>query len=139
MSKEVSRIQEKATTTNSEVSYRESLNNYFAKSPGTDLEKLQNFTKYVPRQNIARLLSKYEIFKQIVGTQGSVIECGVYLGGGLMTFAHLSAILEQVNHQRRIIGFDTFEGFTPLSEVDKKGGSQHASEGGMAVHPCIAA
>ena len=35
-----------------------------------------------------------------------------------MTWAQLSAIFEPTNHQRRIIGFDTFEGIKELSESD---------------------
>ena len=35
-----------------------------------------------------------------------------------MSWAQLSAILEPYNHQRRIIGMDTFEGFPSLTEQD---------------------
>jgi predicted S18 family serine protease len=38
-----------------------------------------------------------------------------------MTFAHLSSIFEHLNYQRKIIGFDTFEGFpTEPSKFDDK-------------------
>ena len=38
-----------------------------------------------------------------------------------MTFAHLSSIFEHLNYQRKIIGFDTFEGFpSNPSEFDDK-------------------
>ncbi len=128
-----SRIQESKTTTAKEVTFREELEQHFDKAPGSSVEKLQNFAKYVPRQNLARFLSKYELFKQVLDVHGSIVECGVYLGGGLMTFAQLSAILEPVNHTRHIIGFDTFGGFAGMTEIDKKGGSQHAEDGGMAA------
>ena len=35
-----------------------------------------------------------------------------------MTWANLSAIFEPVNHTRRIVGFDTFEGLPSLHEKD---------------------
>jgi len=35
-----------------------------------------------------------------------------------MSWMQLSAILEPYNHQRRVIGFDTFEGFTSLADQD---------------------
>ena len=111
-----------------EFEYRAQLESYFSSSVGTNLQKLQNFAKYVPRQSFSDFISKYEMFKRILNIPGSVVECGVYLGGGLMTFAQLSAILEPVNHQRRIIGFDTFSGFTDLSE-DEKAISANAREG----------
>ena len=55
------------------------------------LKKISNFTKFVPRQNLTYFLAKYEIFKKILNVNGSIIECGVLFGGGLMTFAQLSA------------------------------------------------
>lgn len=45
-------------------------------------DKLNNFEKYVPRQALARFLARYEIFKMIKHTKGSIIECGVHYGGG---------------------------------------------------------
>ena len=90
---------------------REKLEYYFNSGPGSSTEKLENFAKYVPRQNLARFMARYEIFKLIKDVQGSIIECGVLFGGGLMSFAKLSTILEPYNFQRRIIGFDSFTGF----------------------------
>lgn len=80
--------------------------------------KLENFSKYVRRQRIARFLAQYEIFKLALGIKGSVIECGVHHGSGLMTWAKLSATLEPYNYWRKIIGFDTFEGFPAVHDAD---------------------
>lgn len=81
--------------------------------------KLHNFAKYVRRQDLTRLLARYEIFKKILHMKGSIIECGVYRGFGMMTWANLSAILEPTNLTRRIYGFDTFAGFPSPSEEDQ--------------------
>jgi hypothetical protein len=81
--------------------------------------KLENFPKYVKRQKLTRLLALYELFKKILRVKGSIIECGVFRGFGLMTWANLSAILEPVNLTRRIYGFDTFEGFPVVEKIDK--------------------
>ncbi|MFC2051128.1 TylF/MycF/NovP-related O-methyltransferase [Chloroflexota bacterium] len=131
--KDPSRVQEPRTSTERDIEYRIDLETYFESSIGSNVEKLQNFAKYVPRQTLTRFISKYEIFKKILNIQGSIVECGVFLGGGLMTFAQLSAILEPVNHQRKIIGFDTFSGVTDLSKEDEKGESVHAKKGGFAI------
>ena len=96
-----------------------------AKAPSS---VLFDFAKYVPRENLARFLVKYEIFKHALGIQGSVVECGVYTGAGLITFAQFSEILEPLNHQRKIIGFDTWSGFTGISDVDRS-----AEEGNFAA------
>jgi len=120
-----------------EPEYRKELEKYFEKSAGSISEKLENFPKYVPRQNLARFLARYEIFKLIKNIQGSIVECGVLFGTGLMSFAHLSTILEPYNFQRRIIGFDTFSGFPNISEKDTQGISKKAFElkkGGYSAH-----
>lgn len=123
------------TQTSNDYSYRGALNDYFASSPGSYTEKLENFGKYVPRQSLARFMARYEMFKQVKDIQGSILECGVLFGGGLMSFANLSAILEPYNFQRRIFGFDTFEGFPEIADKDLAGlsdrKSAHLKKGGF--------
>ncbi len=94
-------------------------------------DKLAAFPRFVLRTDLSRFLVRYELFKSILPVQGSVIECGVMNGAGLFTFANVSALLEPLNHRRQIIGFDTFEGFPAVSDIDTQGGSRHFSEGGF--------
>lgn len=132
--KDPSRFQNAALTSRANIRYRTLLNDYFAKSSGSAIEKLENFTKYVSSTTIARFLCKYEIFKHILNVQGSIIECGVLYGGGLMTWAQLSAALEPMNHQRKIIGFDTFSGFPSIAKEDTiVTTSELVNTGGLAV------
>ena len=84
-------------------------------------DRLDAFPKYASRQAIAKFLTKYEIFKQILHVNGSIVEGGVLHGGGTLAWAKLSSILEPVNHTRKIIGFDTFEGFPSVDEKDEVG------------------
>ena len=91
----------------------------FEKSPESTESKLQSFPKYIRRQDATRFLACYEIFKKIMGMKGSIVECGVYRGFTLMTWALVSTILEPVNLTRRIYGFDTFQGFPSASKKDK--------------------
>jgi hypothetical protein len=96
------------------------------------IEKIDAFPKYASRQSIAKFLTKYELFKQILNVNGSIIECGVLHGAGLLGWAKLSSILEPVNHTRKIVGFDSFEGFPALHETDTKtGDSSHFKQGGL--------
>ncbi|MDA2935688.1 TylF/MycF family methyltransferase [Patescibacteria group bacterium AH-259-L05] len=81
--------------------------------------KLDDFTKYIRRQKLTRLFTLYEIFKKILTIKGSIIECGVHRGFGLMAWAKMSAIFEPVNLTRRIYGFDTFGGFPSVVKEDK--------------------
>src|SRR6201746_1029884 len=84
--------------------------------------RLQTFPRHVRRQDLARFLVRYEIFKLNAGIHGSVVECGVFAGGGLMTWAQCSSILEPYNHTRRVIGFDTFAGFPKIHKKDTASG-----------------
>jgi hypothetical protein len=80
--------------------------------------KLENFPKYVRRQHLKRFLAMYEIFKLVLPVKGSIVECGVFKGFGVMSWAKLSAMLEPENLTRRIYGFDTFQGFPNVSDKD---------------------
>lgn len=80
--------------------------------------RLENFPKYARRKTITRFITLYEIFKQVLEVKGSIVECGVFRGFGLMTWAHLSAVMEPANLTRRIYGFDSFEGFPSVGDKD---------------------
>jgi hypothetical protein len=114
--------------------FAKSMEAYFAHGLGTNMDKLRNFTKYVPRQNLAHFLAKNALFGQIAGIHGHIIECGVHLGGGLMSWAQFSAIYEPVNHVRRVVGFDTFTGFASLDSKDSGDNLEYAVQGGLATH-----
>lgn len=116
----------------------------FENSPLHTSQKLQSFAKYVRRQDISRFLAKNELFKMQLPVTGSIVECGSFMGQGLFTFAQLSAIYEPYNHTRRIIAFDTFEGFPSVSEFDsntetkwKKGDLASAPEIVNELNQCI--
>lgn len=114
--------------------YLEMIEEYWDKSIGSNVDKLKSFTKYVPFSEFPRFLARYEIFKKIIGINGSIIECGVHQGNGLLTWGLLSSIFEPVNHLRKVFGFDTFEGFPELSNVDKVESNLNARTGGLSVN-----
>ena len=87
--------------------------------------KLENFPKYVRRNHLKRFLAMYEIFKMVLPVKGSVVECGVFKGFGVMTWAKLSTILEPENLTRRIYGFDTFSGFPSVGKKDDNSVANH--------------
>ncbi|MFK8030850.1 MAG: TylF/MycF/NovP-related O-methyltransferase [Gammaproteobacteria bacterium] len=105
----------------------------FDANPSTWESRMENFPKYVKRQNLTRFLALYEIFKLVLPVKGSVIECGVNHGYGIMSWCKFSSILEPVNLTRRVYGFDTFEGFPSVSEKDRSETSQHVKTGDLAA------
>jgi hypothetical protein len=107
---------------------------FIGDSPLTNAQRFMNFSLYATRQDLARFLFRNQMFTEILGVHGSIVECGVLYGQGLMTFAHLSSILEPANHTRRIIGFDTFAGFPSNHPKDKSEQTADAtSVGAMAA------
>jgi hypothetical protein len=107
--------------------YAERMDAYFGSSLGTNIDKLRSFAKFVPRQMLTKFLANHALFQHVLSVHGHIIECGVYLGAGLMTWAQFSAIYEPVNHVRRVVGFDTFDGFTKISEKDLADNSINAT------------
>lgn len=80
--------------------------------------RLETFPRYARRKTITRFITLYELFKQVLTVKGSIVECGVFRGFGLMTWAHLSAVVEPADLTRRIYGFDTFDGFPAVGPKD---------------------
>ena len=105
----------------------------FEKNPDPWDVKIENFPKYVRRQNLTRFIALYELFKRILTVKGSVVECGVNRGFGTMTWAKLSAIMEPVNLTRRIYGFDTFAGFPSVTDKDRSHSTGLPKSGDLAA------
>jgi hypothetical protein len=58
---------------------------------------------------------RFRLFEMILDVSGAIVECGVAQGNNLLMFSHLSSIMEPYAINRRIVGFDTFEGFRSLA------------------------
>ena len=83
-----------------------------------DDELLANLGLFLTSKNLSRLLFFYEIYKKIVHTHGIIVEFGVRWGQTLSLMSALRGIFEPFNRHRKIVGFDTFEGFRGLSKDD---------------------
>lgn len=124
---------EMPTRTPAEHSFLDRLEETAKASQTTFVEKFSNAALWMPRQNLARLLAQWAIYQKARDVHGSIVECGVAFGGGLMAWANFVAIADPYCHTKRVIGFDTFSGFPPLAAEDAKSESGLAFEGGMAV------
>ena len=83
---------------------------------------------HISRQTFTNILTRIELFKMVREVQGSIVECGVYKANNLMTFFHMSNIYEPFNFNRKIIGFDSFEGFPSTSDSDPTAVVGHLSD-----------
>ena len=93
----------------------------FEKSTISLLDKLETFPRFATKRSLARFIAKEKIFEKILHINGIIVECGVFNGAGLFTWAQLSNIYEPVNYNRKIVGFDTFEGFPSVNSADNTG------------------
>jgi len=78
----------------------------------------QNFPVFTNRRNLARFISHYEAFKDIIELPGSIIDLGVYKGASTFTWAKLCEIFCQTDILKKVYAFDTFEGFPSISIED---------------------
>lgn len=118
-----------------DLNYQEQIQKHFESACGNFTQKMQSFPRFVSRQQQAIYLYKWELFRQVLPIHGSIAEFGVFMGSGVFSFASFSAILEPFNYQRKIVGFDTFEGFKEFSKHDRatKGHSSLMKQGGFGV------
>lgn len=84
----------------------------------SSLEKMIDFPKYAPTEALRQFISRYELIKLIQHVPGDIIECGVCGGRGLFSFLQSHLLLEPLYYHREVVGFDTFSGFTSLTEHD---------------------
>ncbi len=102
-----------------ELDVAKRLAHLFRASPDSVSRKLRGFPKYVPREPLGRFLALYELFKLAQPVKGAVVECGVYRGFSLLTWAKVASVLEPEHVTRRIYGFDSFAGFPAVSDRDR--------------------
>jgi hypothetical protein len=84
---------------------------------------LEAFPTYIRRYNMTRFLAHYELYKKIADLPGSIVECGIYRGAGLFTWAKLLEIFHAGDRLKKVIGFDNFAGFAGI-DPDKDGREQ---------------
>lgn len=121
----------RARNTKDNMDFYDNLVEFFDGDDSSSLLKMRSFSLYSPRQVQSDYLVRYELFKKILDVHGSVAEFGVFNGQGLMSFANFSSILEPNNLNRKIYGFDTFEGFAGVEEKDSKtSDNEHLADGG---------
>jgi len=82
------------------------------------IEKIIAFTKYAPTTAMFDFISRYELVKLIKHIPGDIFEMGVCNGKGLFAFFHSLSILEPEYQFRELIGFDTFNGLTGVTNND---------------------
>lgn len=113
-------IKAKWNASEREVAIRQNLIKSFKECPIPDNEIFSNLGLFLSRQNLSQLLFVNEIYQQILDVHGVIMEFGVRWGRNMALYESMRGIYEPFNHNRKIIGFDTFEGFPSVNEKDGK-------------------
>lgn len=108
-----------------------SINSKFIEFANHCDEAPDNIGLFITPQQRRRELFFYEIYKLILDKPGSIAQFGVRWGRELAFFESLRTVFEPFNHSRRIVGFDTFAGYSGLSEKD--GATSQMSSGNLSV------
>jgi hypothetical protein len=117
--------------TGDERSAREQIHDLFEACPIPKEELLQNLQLFINRQEMTRLVYLNDLYRSILDVNGIVMEFGVRWGRDLALFASLRGMYEPFNYTRKILGFDTFEGFPSIH--DKDGAAEITSVGAYKV------
>jgi hypothetical protein len=108
----------KSHATDDERRLRREFVELYRNSPIPPDELLQNLPLFISRQQLSQILYIRDLYEKILGVHGVVMEFGVRWGKNLALFSALRGIYEPFNHNRRIIGFDTFSGFPSTKAQD---------------------
>lgn len=124
-------IELKSLASNSEIEKRNSFFKLYSDCPIPKNERLANSGLFVKRQDLTKQLFLNDIYTKILNTHGVIMEFGVRWGQNLVTLNNLRGIHEPFNYSRKIIGFDTFSGFSNVDEKD--GDHKIIKEGAFSV------
>lgn len=118
MGKKEYNIQSRASE--SQLAARQRLLDLFRECPIPEEQLLVNFGLYIRSSVLAKFLYINELYQKIIHIPGIIVEFGVWWGQNLALFESLRAIYEPYNYTRKVVGFDTFTGYTSISPEDGK-------------------
>jgi hypothetical protein len=99
--------------------------------PIPDDEMLANIGLFLTSKNLSRIFFMEHIYKQIIETPGVVMDMGTRFGNNVSLFLTFRSMYEPFHRHRKIIGFDTFEGFPEITNED--GNSDLMKKGNLKV------
>ena len=122
-------METKASAQNLE--HRELLYQMFKDRPMPDDQLLICLGLFMRSSALTKILFVNEAYQLILNQPGVIVEFGTWWGQNMVLFENLRAIYEPFNQSRRVIGFDTFQGYPEISDKDR--GSETIKIGGYKV------
>ena len=119
-------------SSNAEQDNRLKLAELIKKCPVPDNEKSFHSGLFLKRQELSKIFYFQHLYQHILSTHGVIVEFGTRWGTNLVTLSNLRGVYEPFNYNRKIIGFDTFEGFKNASK-DEDGDHEIIQDGAFSV------
>lgn len=110
-----------SNSSNYQVEQRALLARMFRDFKVSDDELMSQLGLFIRSSYLVKFLVLNDLYSRIVNLPGDIFEFGTRFGHNLVVFENLRAIYEPFNKTRRMVGFDTFEGYRSFSDVDVKG------------------
>ena len=118
MNKRDPKIKRKEYASENEKAQRAEIVELFKNCPIPENELLENLGLFIKRKDLTRVLFMNEIYQKQVDVHGVIMEFGCRWGQNMALFESFRGIYEPYNHNRKIIGFDTFSGFLKIDKKD---------------------
>ena len=125
---ELESYEQERKTSSDRLTNREKLYELFNDRPIPEEQLMVSLGLYMRSSALTKILYINELYQNILTIPGVIMEFGTWWGQNVILYENLRSIYEPFNHDRRIIGFDTFEGYPVISDKDiesgviKKGG-----------------
>lgn len=109
-----------STSTQGQLEFRNILWEKFKDCKLSEPELERSLGLFLRGSLLARFLAINEVYKKVIQIPGDIFDLGTWYGQNAVLSENLRAIYEPFNKQRRIICFDTFEGYQNWSPNDVK-------------------
>lgn len=83
-----------------------------------DHDLIANLGSFARRMHFMKAFTHYEVFKLVQDMPGDIVECGVYKGASLLSFARFLETFCPGDRTRKVLGFDHFRGLADRSDKD---------------------
>lgn len=123
--------QMESKSTSAQLLHHQLLYKLFSERPMPDDQLLLSLGLFMRSSALAKILFINELYELILDQPGVIVEFGTWWGQNLVLFENLRAIYEPFNQNRRVIGFDTFKGYSSITDKDRK--SETIKDGGYSV------
>jgi hypothetical protein len=119
------------SSSSSETEAYRALEAELRETPIPEGQLLAQVPLFLTRVSLAHVLFMADLYRHILPIHGDILEFGCRWGRNLALLVNLRTNFEPHNFSRKVVGFDTFSGFTAVEAKD--GADPIVRPGGLAV------